>query len=221
MHERPRERLQRLGPENLSGPELLAIILGSGGRGQSALQLASGLLARLGGLRTLLNSPVEELAACPGIGPAKACAVRAALELGRRLGSEVVNRTVIRGPADVAALLMDEMRYLEKEQFRVLLLNTKNQVLAIETVSLGDLTSAIVHPREVFKEAIRRAAAAVILAHNHPSGDPAPSREDSDVTKRITEAGKILGIEVLDHIVIGDNRYISLREQGSGMTKER
>lgn len=183
--------------------------------------MATDLLARPGGLRALVNSPVEELAALPGIGLAKACAVRAALELGRRLSAEPGSRPSIKGPADVASLLMEDMRYLEKEQFRVLMLNTKNQVLAVEIVSLGDLTSAIVHPREVFKEAVRRAAAAVILAHNHPSGDPSPSREDFDVTKRVTDAGKILGIEVLDHIVIGDNRYTSLREHGARATKER
>lgn len=219
--ERPRERLQRLGPENLASAELLAIVLRTGVRGQGALQLATSLVASPGGLRKLLNSPVEELAAVPGIGMAKACSIRAALELGRRLGVETVTRPAIRSPQDVSGLLMGEMRYLEKEQFRVLLLNTKNQVLAIEVVSLGDLTSAIVHPREVFKEAVRRAAAAVILVHNHPSGDPSPSREDIEVTKRVTEAGKILGIEVLDHIVIGDNRYISLREHAARTTKER
>lgn len=219
--ERPRERLQRLGPENLASAELLAIILRTGARGQGALQLATALVSSPGGLRKLVNSPVEELAAVPGIGMAKACSIRAALELGRRLSAETVSRPVIHAPQDVSDLLMSEMRYLEKEQFRVLLLNTKNQVLAIEVVSLGDLTSAIVHPREVFKEAVRRAAAAVILVHNHPSGDPNPSREDFDVTKRVTEAGKILGIEVLDHIVIGDNRYISLREHGARTTKER
>ncbi|MGE5560635.1 MAG: RadC family protein [Chloroflexota bacterium] len=219
--DRPRERLRRLGPENLSNVELLAIVLRTGTQGQGALQLAASLLASPGGLRKLVNSPVEELAAVSGVGMAKACSIRAALELGRRLSAETATRPVIKSPRDVSDLLMSDMRYLEKEQFRVLLLNTKNQVLAVEVVSLGDLTSAIVHPREVFKEAVRRAAAAVILVHNHPSGDPSPSREDFDVTKRVTEAGKILGIEVLDHIVIGDNRYISLREHGARTTKER
>lgn len=223
--ERPRERLQRLGPEHLSTAELLAIILRTGARGQGALQLATALLSGPDSLRRLVNSPVEELAGVPGIGMAKACSIKAALELGRRLGSESAARPSIRSPQDVSRLLMEEMRYLEKEQFRVLLLNTKHQVLAIEVVSLGDLTSTIVHPREIFKEAVRRAAAAVILAHNHPSGDPTPSREDLEITRRITEAGKILGIEVLDHIIIGDNRYISLREHDARTaradTKER
>lgn len=223
--ERPRERMQRLGSEHLSTAELLAIILRTGARGQGALQLAAALLSGPDGLRRLVNAPVEELAAVPGIGMAKACAIKAALELGRRLGSESASRPTVRSPQDVSQLLMEEMRYLEKEQFRVLLLNTKHQVLAVQVVSLGDLTSTIVHPREIFKEAVRRAAAAVILAHNHPSGDPTPSREDVEVTRRITEAGKILGIEVLDHIIIGDNRYISLREHDARSvradTKER
>lgn len=212
---RPRERLAAGGPEALSSAELLAIILRTGWREESALALAQRLLARPRGLRYLAEAGYAELAALKGMGPAKAAQVKAAVELGRRLAQAgQAARTVIRSPLDVAALFMEEMRYLDREHFRVLLLNTKNQVLAQEKVSVGSINSSIVHPREVFKRAIKESAAALILVHNHPSGDPAPSREDLEVTKRLMEAGKILGIAVLDHVIIGDGRYLSLREKG-------
>ncbi len=216
--ERPRERLFAVGPEHLSPAELLAIILRTGAAGQTAVQVAQHLLAdgeKQGGhpLLYLLKASAAELAACRGVGRAKAAQIKAALELGRRLG-EVGPRERVRinGPADVAALVMEEMRHLEQEQFRVILLDTKNQVLGVESVSTGTLNTTLVHPREIFKLAIRRVANAIILVHNHPSGDPTPSPEDRQITKDLMAAGQLLGIDVHDHVIIGDRRYFSLRE---------
>ncbi len=223
-HERPRERLFSLGASSLSDAELLAILIGTGSTAQTAVELSRQLL-RLGeanaapgdqgvGLRYLVAAAVEELSQLPGIGPAKAARIKAAVELGRRLATCTANRPAVNSPADAAALLMESMRHLDREHFNTLILNTKNQVLAIEPVSVGSLNSSLVHPREIFKAPLRRSAAAVVLTHNHPSGDPTPSPEDVEVTRRLVEAGRILGIEVLDHVIIGDNRYCSLRERG-------
>ncbi len=212
---RPRERLVREGPESLSEVELLAIVLRSGTSQVSALDLAQVLLSRFGGLRGLLEVSAQELGRVHGMGVAKAAQVKAALELGRR-GAILsgLNGPAIKSPQDVAALMMHELRHLDREHFCVLLLNTKNHVLYRETVAIGTLNSSTVHPRELFKTAVRRSAAAVILVHNHPSGDPTPSREDVELTARLREAGRILGIEVLDHVVIGDNKYVSLKAEG-------
>lgn len=212
---RPRERLAQGGPGILSNAELLAIILRTGWHQENALHLAQRLLAEPRGLRFLAEASFRELASFKGVGPAKAAQVKAAIELGRRLAQAGrTERPAIHSPLDVAALLMEEMRYLDREYFRALSLNTKNQVLAIDNISVGSLNSSIVHPREVFKRAITNSAAAVILVHNHPSGDPAPSREDIEVTKRLVQAGNLLGIGVLDHIIIGDGRYLSFKEKG-------
>lgn len=210
---RPRERLAAAGPQSLSTSELLAIILGTGTRSESALALAGRLLSP-SGLRYLVEASLEELSALKGIGPAKAAQIKAALELGKRMvASTGAVRPSVCSPEDAGNLVMEDMRYLDRESFRVILLDTKNHVLGIETVSLGSLNASIVHPREVFRHAIRRSAAAIILVHNHPSGDPTPSREDLEVTRRIRDAGELLGIGVLDHLVIGDNRFISLKEK--------
>ncbi|MCL5935094.1 MAG: DNA repair protein RadC [Firmicutes bacterium] len=212
---RPRERLRSKPISALSNKELLAIILRTGTRSESVLDLASRLLTVHGGLRGLVSVTLDELSTISGIGTAKAAMIRAALELGKRVSSMAPEvRPVIRSPQDVSILLMEEMRHLDREQFRTVLLNTKNQVLETEVVSVGSLSSSIVHPREVFKNPIKKSAAALILVHNHPSGDPTPSREDIEVTNRLAEAGKILGIEILDHIIIGDNKYSSLKEKG-------
>ncbi|HAI21876.1 MAG TPA: hypothetical protein DCM14_08285 [Clostridiales bacterium UBA8153] len=208
--ERPRERLMALGSRVLTDPELVAILLGSGTRSQTALEVAKCLLQR-GGLRVLAQDSVEELAHQHGIGEARACVLKAAVEIGRRLTTSSAERTTIRSPGDVGDLLMEDMRYLDREHFRIVMLNTKNQVLAVESVAVGSLNAAIVHPREIFKSAISRSAAAVVLVHNHPSGDPTPSQDDIQITRRLVDAGRLLGIEVLDHVVIGDNRYLSLR----------
>lgn len=213
--ERPRERLLTFGAERLTNAELLAILLRTGGQGRSALDVANRLLVRFEGLVGLLDADSRELMQEPGVGPAKAAQILAALELGRRVQRAGVERTVaILSPRDVAAHLMDRLRFLQKEHFVVLHLDTKHRVLGEEVVSVGSLNASIVHPREIFKTALKRSSAAVVCAHNHPSGDPTPSPEDVEVTKRLVEAGRILGIELLDHVVIGRDRFVSMREHG-------
>jgi len=209
---RPRERLLNDGVQSLSNAELLAILLRTGTRSETAIDLACNILSRPEGLRYLAEASVEELQKQKGIGLAKAAELKAALELGRRLAALTLSRMTVKCPQDVANILMDEMRYLDRENFRTVSLNTKNRVLGIDSVSVGSLNSSLVHPREVFKTPIRRSAASIILVHNHPSGDPAPSREDINVTRRLVEAGRILGIEVLDHLIVGDGCFTSLKE---------
>ncbi|MFD2705169.1 RadC family protein [Salibacterium lacus] len=214
--ERPREKMAKFGAEQLSNQELLAVLIRSGTKEESVLQLSQRVLYDFDGLLMLKDATIEELQTIKGIGLAKALEMRAAIELGRRIYTyHEEERWVIRSPEDVSGLVMEEMRFLTQEHFVILCLNTKNQVIHRQTLFIGSLNSSIVHPREVFKEALRRSAAAVICIHNHPSGDPGPSREDIDVTKRLIEAGRILGIDVLDHIIIGDRRFTSLKEQGS------
>ncbi|KLU59565.1 hypothetical protein CEB3_c45550 [Peptococcaceae bacterium CEB3] len=211
----PRERLFRLGPEALSNREILAVLLRTGCKGENVLDLAERLLTESGGLAGLGRQTVHDLARQYGLGQAKASVIKAALELGRRcVTTDPLTRPVVNSPQDVAHLVMEEMRYLDREHFRVVSLTTKNHVLGITPISVGSLNSSLVHPRECFKEAIRRNSNAIILLHNHPSGDPTPSKEDVEVTRRLAEGGTLLGIEVLDHVIIGDNRYISLKERG-------
>lgn len=215
LETRPRERLLREGAGALTDMELLAILLRTGTATASAMELAAAILGRFGSLRALVSASAEELSDLKGVGPAKAAVLQAALEIGRRIaGSGEEVRPVIKSPEDAAGLVMEEMRHLDREHFRALLLNTKNQVIAREVISIGTLNSSTVHPRELFKNAIKRNAAAVILIHNHPSGDPAPSNEDLAVTGRLVEAGRIIGIEVLDHLIIGDNRFVSFKAKG-------
>jgi len=208
----------RYGAHALSDAELLAVLIRTGTRSESALVLAQRILKGDGwksGLSYLIESTIEELSNVKGIGTAKAVQIKAAIELGRRISSySGRQQVIITSPLDVKQLLMEEMRFLEKEHFKAILLNTKNHVIAIEDVSIGSLNSSIVHPREVFKPAIKRSSASVILVHNHPSGDPTPSKEDIEVTSRLVNAGNILGIAVLDHIIIGRNSIISFKEQG-------
>lgn len=167
------------------------------------------------GIVSISTKTMEELITLPGISKNKATALAVAFELARKLASTTpVDRPTIRSPEDAADLVMKEMRFLDREHFKALLLNTKNQLIARETISIGTLNASTIHPRELFKSAIRRSSAAVILVHNHPSGDPTPSKEDIDVTRRLQETGGIIGIEVLDHIIIGDKRFVSLKEKG-------
>lgn len=213
--ERPRERLLELGPSRLSDSELLALVLGSGVRGRTALDLARDLIAELGGLAALGHASVARLTRIGGVGEAKATALAAALELGRRLsGTRRANGSSFRTSADVFAHFRGRMAALRKELFCVVLLDAKHRKLRDVAISEGSLTSSIVHPREVFEPAVRESAAAVILVHNHPSGDPAPSAEDVDVTRRLREAGEILGIRVLDHVVVGAERHFSFADSG-------
>jgi DNA repair protein RadC len=213
--ERPRERLLHYGAEALSNSELLAILLRTGTANESAVKLAGKVLAACGGLRHLTDMTVEQLTAIKGIGLAKALQLKAGIELGRRLSrSRLEDAPAVRSPREAAELVHDELRYLTKEHFIVLFLNTKNRVIGKETMSIGSLNASIVHPREVFRSAIRRNSASIICAHNHPSGDPTPSPEDIEVTRRLSEAGKLIGIELLDHIIIADQAHVSLKELG-------
>jgi len=213
--ERPRERLSRLGPEALGTAELLAIILRTGISGANALVIADKLLVRFTNLKELAGAAVEELAAIDGIGQSKAVRLKAAFELGRRVGAFVDSeRPIIRGPQDVAALVIEKLRLLKQEVFKVLILNTKNVLLKIEKVTVGTLNASLIHPRELFRPAIRLGANSIILVHNHPSGDPAPSPEDIQVTRKLVSAGEIVGIEIQDHVIVGDSSYISLKEKG-------
>lgn len=213
--ERPRERFRKYGPESLSNQDLLAILLRTGTKNESVIQLSQRLLIHFEGLRMLKDATLEELTKIKGVGEAKAIQLLAAVELGRRISNITQDeRYVIRTPQDGANYLMEEMRFLTQEHFVCLYLNTKNQVLHKQTVFIGSLNASIVHPREVFKEALRRSAASIICLHNHPSGDPSPSREDIEVTRRLAECGKIIGIEMLDHIIIGDKKYVSMKEKG-------
>jgi DNA repair protein RadC len=213
--QRPRERLAAHGPQALSAAELLALLLRSGTAKESVIRLAERLLAQFGSLKGIAGATLNELAQVKGIGPAKAAEVIAAVELGKRLATFVdTPRPVIRCPEDIANLVAPEMRYLRQEQFRVLMLDTRNQVLQNRVATQGSLNSSIVDCREVFREAIGANCAAVAVCHNHPSGDPSPSPEDLTVTKRLVEAGKLVGIEVVDHLIIGDGRWVSLRERG-------
>lgn len=213
--ERPRERLSKHGPSVCSTAELLAILLRTGTTERSALGLAELLLSQFHGLKGVANATLEQLSAVKGVGEVKAIQIAAAIELGKRnavLSDE--EKPVIRSPQDVANLLMPELRDAKKEHLKSITLNTKNAVLRIHTVSVGILDSSLVHPREVFKDAIAASAAAIIVAHNHPSGDPTPSTEDRRITQRLAEAGQIIGIELLDHVILGDNRFVSLKERG-------
>jgi DNA repair protein RadC len=213
--ERPRERLLNEGPDKLSNQELFAILLRTGTKKESVLELSQKLLKHFEGIRMLKDASVEEMTMISGIGRAKAVQILAALELGKRMNRLTYDdRYVIRSPQDGANYVMEEMRFLSQEHFVCLYLNTKNQVLHKQTVFIGSLNASIVHPREVFKEAFKRSAASLICFHNHPSGDPSPSREDIDVTKRLSECGKILGIELLDHLIIGEQKFVSLKEKG-------
>jgi DNA repair protein RadC len=213
--ERPRERMVQSGPASLSNQELLAIILRTGTKSESVLQLSNRVLTTFEGLRLLKEASLEEITDINGIGLAKAVQIMSAVEIGRRIANlEYDDRYSIRSPEDGANYVMNDMRFLSQEHFVCLYLNTKNQVLHKQTIFIGSLNASIVHPREVFKEAFRRSAASIICIHNHPSGDPTPSREDIEVTKRLAECGKIIGIEVLDHLIIGEKKYVSLKEKG-------
>ena len=211
--ERPRERLLSEGAANLSNQELLAILLRTGTKQESVLHVSNRLLKHFDGLRLLQDASVEEITTIKGIGLAKAVQIMASIEIGRRIGRlQYEDRYVIRSPEDGAKYVMDDMRFLSQEHFVCLYLNTKNQVLHRQTIFIGSLNASIVHPREVYKEAFRRSAASIICIHNHPSGDPTPSKEDIEVTKRLSECGKIIGIELLDHLIIGEHKYVSLKE---------
>ena len=216
--ERPRERLVEYGSKNLSNTELVAILLRTGSAGENVISLSSRLLTRFGGLAGLGKAAFAELCGEKGLSEAKACQLLAALELGRRfvsLASE--ERLTISTSQDAANLVSGEMGSLDQEHLRVILLNTRNEVLSTEEVYVGNVNSSVVRPAEVFRPAVRNNVPSLIVVHNHPSGNPAPSDDDIAITKDLVASGKTLGIEVLDHLVIGSgNRYVSMNENGQG-----
>lgn len=219
QEERPRERLERLGPLALSTAELIAVLLRTGIKGENAIRLSERLLKAFDGLTGLHRAEFQELKNTHGLGRAKAATLKAAIELGRRLNEQTPQeRARINSPADAAALVQYEMSALENEHLRAIILDTRNQVLEIVELYRGSLNSAPVRIAEVFKPAIRRNAAAIILVHNHPSGDPTPSADDMALTKAIREAGQMLDVEILDHLVIGQGRYVSMKERKLGFS---
>lgn len=216
VNERPRERLIRYGVESLSNAELLAIILRTGTQNKSILNICNMVLKNSNGLNGLLTMNMNDFMKLKGIGKVKASQIVAIVELSKRFRSyKSGDDYKITSPRDAAFLLMEDMRCLKKEHFRIIMLNIKNIVLKIKDISIGNLNSSIVHPREVFSEAIKNDSASIIVCHNHPSGDPTPSIEDINVTKRLKKCGELLGINILDHIIIGNGKYISLKEIGN------
>ena len=214
--EKPREKLLREGSDRLSTTEILAILINSGTKEISALEIAAQLLSiDKRGVRFLAECSPEELSRIKGMGQAKICTVLAAVELGKRIAAAPVrDRNLIRSSSDIADLFMEKMRYYKKEHFVSLMINAKGEIIEETEVSIGDLCSSSTHPREVFVDAVKRSAGSVVFLHNHPSGDPSPSDTDVQTTKRLIEAGTILGIPVLDHIIIGDGIYVSMKAMG-------
>ena len=215
-NERPKEKLLRYGAESLSNPELLAIVLRTGTKGENVLNLSQKIIAELNGLNGILNASVKEMTKIKGVKEAKASQILAIAELFRRFNTyKSFNEFKrITSPREVANMLYGEMGASNQEVLKLIILNTKNEVIKIKDVFKGSLNSSLVHPREIFNEAIRSSAASIIICHNHPSGDPTPSSEDIKVTTRINESGEIIGIKLIDHIIIGRNNYVSLKEKG-------
>jgi len=217
VNDRPRERLAKYGPQSLSNAELLAILLRVGMKGENAVQLGQRLLADFGGLRGLQQASIEDVMRKKGLGPAKAAQVLAAIELGRRIKLETVEeKAAIHSPADAAALVEYEMSAFPQEHLWIILLDTRNRLIAIERLYQGTLNASTVRIGELFRAAIQKNAAALIIVHNHPSGDPSPSPEDVNLTRSAVQAGKMLDIDVLDHLVIGRGKHVSLKERGLG-----
>jgi len=213
LSERPRERLLKLGTEALSSQEILALILGRGIKGESVIVTAQKLLTKFGNLKNLASASLEELTQIKGIGPAKAAQIKATFELSKRLenSSSECPKIKVKSPEDAIKAAGNQLKGKKKEHFLVLCLDTRNHLINTHKISIGSLDCSLAHPREVFKEAISSCAASVIFMHNHPSGDPTPSEDDIKLTKRLMEAGEIIGIEVLDHIVICDRDHLSMK----------
>ena len=212
--ERPRERFELYGPKALSTYELLAIILGNGIRGESVLLLAQRTLKTFSSLKGLSQASVEELSAIKGIGLARAIQIKAIFELGKRVEQNQDEKIVISSPADVAKLVGPRLIDNQKEHFMLLSLDTRNMVNKISEITVGILDSSLIHPREVFKEAIQSLASSIILVHNHPSGNPDPSKEDFEITKKMVKTGSIIGIKVMDHVITARQAFYSFQENG-------
>ncbi len=214
VDERPRERLVKFGEQALSAQELLQLILGRGIAGESVALTAQKLLTQFGSLQKLSEASIEELSSVRGIGLAKAAQIKAAFEIGRRLSVQIMpyKSKELTDPKKVYQLIKSKLKNYHKEHFYIVVLNSRNWSVA--EISIGSLNASVVHPREVFAEAIKNKAASVIFCHNHPSGDPEPSRDDLEITKRLTDAGKILGIEVADHIIVARDKFLSFKERG-------
>lgn len=213
--ERPRERLKNFGAEALSGQELITLIIGRGIPGKSAISMAHELLAKFGNIRAISRATMEELSAVKGIGPAKAAQLRAAFELGRRQDLEDdIGHYSIKSPETLVKAIRKGIQDKAREHFKLILLNTRNKIIGISTISVGTLNASLVHPREVFKDALVHSASSIILVHNHPSDDPEPSDDDLSLTRRLADAGRLMGIEVLDHIIITRAGYTSLKTRG-------
>jgi DNA repair protein RadC len=221
-YERPREKLARIGAGGLGENELLALVLGVGSRGSDALELANRLLHAVGGVHGLVRSDFGSLCRVPGVGDAKAAQIVAAVELGRRtLICRAADRPRLRTPRDIAIYLLPQYGALPVEHFGIVLLDTKYRIIRIRLVAIGSLDTTVVHPREVFREAVSGSAAAIVMFHNHPSGDPTPSPDDLLLTGRMVQAGEVMGIEVVDHLILTDQRYYSMLEAGQVATLAR
>lgn len=214
--ERPVEKLLISGPESLNNAELLAIILRTGTKEENIITLSNRIISELDGLEGLLDAGIEEITKIKGIKNKKASQILAVGELVRRISKDVLlkERNKISSPNDIAKILMKDMVFLKQEVLKLVMLDTKNNIIGLKDVFVGSLNTSIVHPREIFKEALKRSSSSIIVCHNHPSGDPTPSKEDIDITIRLKECGKIIGIDLLDHLIIGKNRYVSLKEKG-------
>ena len=216
QNERPVEKLITFGAETLNNSELLAIILRSGVKGENVLSLSQRVLGELNGLNGLLNASYKDITSIKGIKEVKASQILALVELGRRLNAlkGKADEISINSPQDIGNMLKSEMSGLHQEVLKLIVLNTKNKIIRIKDVFKGTLNTSIVHPREIYSEAIKCGGASIIICHNHPSGDPTPSKEDINITERIKQCGKIVGIELLDHIIVGDQKFLSLKEKG-------
>ncbi len=213
--DRPQEKLLKYGANSLSNSELIAIILRTGSKDENVIMLSQRILKEDGiGLRNIAEGTLEKFKSFKGISDAKASQLLALSELSKRISTLKTERIKISSPNDAAVVMMEEMRYYKKEYFKIILLDTKNNILKVSEISVGSLNSSIVHPREVFAEAIVNSSSSIILVHNHPSGEPEPSNEDIALTNRLAECGKIIGIKIIDHIIIGDGIFYSFKEEG-------
>lgn len=216
QEERPVEKLLISGPETLTNAELLAVILRTGTRGENIISLSTRIISEFNGLDGLLDAGINEITSIKGIKNIKASQILAVGELVKRINvlSLIKIGKVISSPTDIASLIMKEMSFLKQEVLKLIMLDTKNNIIGIKDVFKGSLNTSIVHPREIFKEAIKKSSSSIIICHNHPSGDPTPSKEDINITIRLKECSKIIGIDLLDHLIVGKNQYVSLKEKG-------